>query len=240
MSAPRFFVEQAASAGALIDLAAADVRHAALVLRLQPADEVVVVSGGSAWRAQVASIDSRRATVKVLAEISAPSELPQPVTILQALPKANKMDFVIEKVVELGATRIVPVQTGRSYGGASDSKLERWRKIARAAAAQSRRLIVPEVTAAMPWDAAVQHFATVSQLLVAHESAAAGSLAHALTRDTKALSLAAGPEGSFTPTEVEIAQRHGAALVSLGPTILRTETAALAMLAAAAALRHWW
>ena len=240
MSAPRFFVEQAASVGAVIELAAGDVRHAALVLRLQPADEVVVVSNGAAWRGEVASIGSRRATVKILAEMSPRSELPQPVTILQALPKANKMDFVIEKVVELGAARIVPIQSERSYGGASDSKLERWRKIARAAAAQSRRLIVPEVTAAMPWEAAVQRFATASHLLVAHESAAAGSLAHALARAGEALSLAVGPEGSFTAAEVETARQHGAAIVSLGPTILRTETAALAMLAAAAALRGWW
>ncbi|HLW38009.1 MAG TPA: RsmE family RNA methyltransferase, partial [Candidatus Eremiobacteraceae bacterium] len=105
---------------------------------------------------------------------------------------------------------------------------------------QSRRRIVPHVEEAMTWDAALERFATQSQLLVAHEGAAAGSLARALARESAALSLAIGPEGSFTPAELDSARETGADIVSLGQTILRTETAAVALLAAVAALKKWW
>ena len=227
-------------AGARIALRPEDVRHAALVLRLQPGDEVVVIAGSRAWRATIASIANQAATVEVVAQSDEGGELPQAVAVLQAVPKGNKMDYVIEKVVELGAQRIVPVLCARSYAGVSATKLVRWRNIARSAAQQSRRRIVPHVEEAITWNAALEQFATQSQLLVAHEGAAAGSLARALARESPALSLAVGPEGSFTQAELDSARETGADIVSLGQTILRTETAAVALLAAVAALKKWW
>ncbi|MDQ6823974.1 MAG: 16S rRNA (uracil(1498)-N(3))-methyltransferase [Candidatus Eremiobacteraeota bacterium] len=239
--APRFFVDQTPVSGARVSLDPQDVRHAALVLRLRDGDPVVVVAKGKAWQAQVASIDSRAAIVVIGSEAVLPvTELPQPVIVLQAVPKSNKMDYVVEKVVELGATSIVPVQCERSYGGVSEHKVERWRKIARSAAQQSRRLSIPHVEEPITWEAALQRFAAQAQILVAHEAAAAGSLARALDKRSEALAFAIGPEGSFTQAELESARSLGADFVSLGSTVLRTETAAVAMLAAVASLKRWW
>lgn len=241
VSAARFFVAGPLSAGAQVKLHDEDVRHARLALRLQPGDAVVVVADATAWNAQIHAIDARAATVEVMSRCLEPAhELPQAVTLLQAVPKGAKMDFVIEKAVELGAAGIVPVLCTRSYADVSDAKLRRWRMLARAAAQQSRRLRIPEVAAASTWASAVERFAPGCEFLIAHEGAARGSLCAALTPSELPLTLAAGPEGGFTQQELELGIRAGAHIVSLGPTILRTETAPLAMLAAVACARGWW
>ena len=158
-------------------------------------------------------------------------ELPVKITVLQALTKGSKFDDVVEKCVELGAHRIVPVVCARSYADAGFHRLQRWRRLAKAAAQQSRRRVLPTVADVVAWGEAV---ANAQPLLVAWESAQPGSLANALERLGPApeLAIAVGPEGSFTGDELEVALAAGSTLVSLGPTILRTETAAAAMLAA--------
>lgn len=241
MSAPRFFVAGPLTIGMHVMLHEEDVRHARLALRLQPGDPVVVVADGAAWDAQLLTLGARSAAAQVTGECGEPvHELPQMVTILQAVPKGSKMDFVIEKAVELGAARIVPVLCARSYAGVSDSKLRRWRMLARAAAQQSRRLHIPEVEAASTWAAAVDRFAPGCKFLLAHADAARGSLRAALGDTQSPLTLAVGPEGGFTQDEVDAGIRAGARIVSLGPTILRTETAPLALLASVACARGWW
>lgn len=241
MTAPRFFVAGPLTIGAQVMLQDEDIRHARLALRLQPGDAVVVVADGAAWNAQLSALGARSAALEVTGECREPAhELPQTVTILQAVPKGAKMDFVIEKSVELGAARIVPVLCARSYADVSDSKLRRWRMLARAAAQQSRRLHIPEVEAASTWAAAVERFATGCTFVLAHADAARGSLRAAVGDTQSPLTLAVGPEGGFTQDEVDVGIRAGAHIVSLGPTILRTETAPLALLAAVACARGWW
>ncbi|MDQ6780968.1 MAG: 16S rRNA (uracil(1498)-N(3))-methyltransferase [Candidatus Eremiobacteraeota bacterium] len=241
MSAPRFFVAGPLAAGAAVTLQDEDLRHARLVLRLQPGDAVVVVGDGAAWDARVSALGAGCASVEVTGKCREPAhELPQTVTMLQAVPKGAKMDFVIEKAVELGAARIVPVRCARSYADLSQSKLRRWRMLARAAAQQSRRLRIPDVESASTWASAVERFAPGCEFLLAHEGAARGSLRTALGDTQLPLTLAVGPEGGFTQDELDLAVRAGARIVSLGPTILRTETAPLALLAAVACARDWW
>lgn len=242
MSAPRVFVNQPCAPGADVELDRSDARHLALVLRMKNGESITVVSDGVAWQAQLATVTGDRAAATIVERSTqSSSELPLALTVLQAIPKGMKMDDVVEKVVELGATRIVPIRCERSYGGDSEHKVERWRRIARAAARQSRRLIVPTVEQPAAFVAVVQRFAKSAQVIVTHEGAPKGSLAAALRRDaTQALAIAIGPEGSFTEEELKVARDAGAAVVSLGPTILRTETAAAATIAAVAALRGWW
>lgn len=243
MSEPRFFLEEPCAPGSEVELHEHDVRHAALVLRLKPGDEITIVSGRISWRANVLVAKGDRVTATIEAMSAQPSgELPVEITILQALPKAAKMDDVVEKAVELGAARIVPIRCERSYGGESDNKIERWRRIARAAAQQSQRLFVPVVDAPAEFNEAIARFAARAHVIVAHEQARTGTLAAALQRvdANSSLALAVGPEGSFTTQELEFAKTSGCDIVSLGPTILRTETAAAALLAAIAALRGWW
>ncbi|HLW38161.1 MAG TPA: 16S rRNA (uracil(1498)-N(3))-methyltransferase, partial [Candidatus Eremiobacteraceae bacterium] len=239
-SAPRFFVDGPLTPGEEVRLEAGDSRHAAVVLRVQPGAAIVVIANGIAWSAEVVSVNARVVSARVVTkEESQGSELPAAVSLLQAVPKGDKMEFVVEKAVELGARRIVPVECARSYGGVSAHKLERWRKIARSAAQQSHRLIVPEVEAPLAWSAALQRFAE-TPLLVAHEAAERDTLARAARATFQHVALAVGPEGSFTDEEIAQARAAGAHMVSLGPTILRTETAGLALLSAVAALQHWW
>jgi 16S rRNA (uracil1498-N3)-methyltransferase len=239
----RVFLDQACTPGEQVTLSAEDAHHLTSVLRLRPGDELVVVGAGVAWSADFVSAGTHACTVSIRERLhDGGRELPADVTILQALPKAAKMDDIVEKVTELGAAAIVGVRCERSYGGSSEHKIERWRRIARAAAAQAQRLHVPRVDG--PWDFAValERHARDTHVLVASERAPRGSLSTALA-DIPAsapLALAIGPEGSFSPAEVALARAAGARLVSLGPTILRTETAAPAALAAIAALRGWW
>jgi 16S rRNA (uracil1498-N3)-methyltransferase len=242
MSEPRVFVSHSCAPGALVELDPGDGRHLASVLRMKTGDTIAVVSAGVAWRAELLELTRRRAQAMIVGRLDERSaELPVGIAVLQATPKGTKMDDVVEKVVELGALRIVPVRCERSYGGDSGHKLERWRRIALAAAQQSRRLVVPAVDAPASFPEAIARFRTTSRVIVAHEGAPQGSLARALERvSQKPIAIAIGPEGSFTPGELEIAASAGCDIVSLGPTILRTETAAAAMIAAIAALRGWW
>jgi 16S rRNA (uracil1498-N3)-methyltransferase len=236
------FVSEDCAAGALVALDPSDERHLRSVLRIQPGDALTVVSQGKPWRAQVHALEHDRILAKILEPAAHRGELPVEIIVLQAIPKGNKIDEVIEKVTELGAARIVPIRCERSYGGDSNAKLARWRRIARAAAAQSQRLVIPQVDESSELRTAFERFSKSAQLLVAWEQAPESSLALALSRSDRgqALAIAVGPEGSFTETELDAADRLHATRVSLGPTTLRTETAAAAAIAAIAALRGYW
>jgi len=238
----RVFVDGACSPGALVTIPAQDARHLAVVLRAERGDAIVVVADGRAWQARLETLDKDAMTARVVEAVHERREFPVPLAVLQALPKGNKMDDVVEKVTELGATRIVPVRCAQSYGSDAPAKIKRWRRIARAAAAQSKRSIVPQVDDAMDLTLALTAFAKDAHVLVAWERAPLGSLASSLERADvdRALAIVVGPEGSFSHEELEEIRRLRCDLVSLGPTTLRTETAAAAAIAAVAALRSWW
>jgi 16S rRNA (uracil1498-N3)-methyltransferase len=164
------------------------------------------------------------------------------VTVLQAVTKGARFDDVVEKTVELGARRIVPVECARSYGEATEHKVERWRRIARAAAQQSRRRSLPAVEEPATWETAIARHASMMPVVVGWERSTKGSLAEVIRRcaGAVALAIAVGPEGSLTDEEIEFARCAGCSMAWLGPTILRTDTAAAAMLAAIASGCGWW
>jgi 16S rRNA (uracil1498-N3)-methyltransferase len=239
MATPRFFVSIACYAGLEIELEPDDAHHAAHVLRMAPGDRIVVVGQHAPWDAEITTLQKKR----VHARITGPSadagrELPIEITVLQALTKGAKFDDVVEKCVELGAVRIVPVRCERSYAEATPARIDRWRRIAKAAAQQSRRRVIPFVDECVSWNDAIA--LAEHPLLVAWEGAPAGSLGEALdgSANATAIAIGIGPEGSFTEGELTIAREHRCAIVSLGPTILRTETAAAALIAAIAS-RRW-
>jgi 16S rRNA (uracil1498-N3)-methyltransferase len=217
-----------------------DVRHATRVLRLRRGDAITIVSSARLWNAELVDVGARTATARITDEGKREQgELPIDVTIMQALTKGAKFDDVVEKCVELGARRIRPVICARSYAAAGQAKLARWRRIARAAAQQSRRRIIPIVDEPLAWSDALAA-EPQPRLLVAYEAAPPRSLAAALAGHAfdKPIAIAVGPEGGFSSDEIALAMKSNAALVSLGPTILRTETAAAALLAAIAS-RFW-
>lgn len=238
MSAPRFFVDGPVTTGATVALGSDDAHHASHVLRLRADAPIVVVAGGIAWDAVMAASDCKTAHI-LRPSPDAGGDIGIDVTVLQALTKGAKFDDVVEKCVELGANRIVPVRCERSESDASAHKVERWRRIARSAAQQSRRNIVPAVDDVRSFAAALS--AARSPILVASERAPRGSLVDALRAHAESTvwTIAVGPEGSFTDAELTAAENAGASFVSLGPAILRTETAAAALLAAIASARVW-
>lgn len=239
----RVFTTASCAPGLEVALDPQDARHLLRVLRMNPGDEIVVVAENDVWRATLTSLgrDAARARITAPHEGERSGELPVSVTVLQAVPKGMKMDDVVEKVVELGATAIQPIRCARSYGGDSVLKLERWQRIARAAAQQAQRRIVPSVLEPARLSDALAYARATTKVLVAYERAAPMSLAAEVRAcGDGPLSIVVGPEGSFTDEELKLAGETGAAFVSLGPTVLRTETAAAAMLSAIAALRGWW
>jgi 16S rRNA (uracil1498-N3)-methyltransferase len=243
MSTPRFFVAEPCETGHDVSLDRDDAGHAHRVLRLRAGDAVIVVREGTAWDAVLTQISGSGARALIGAARDEPGgELPAAVTLMQALTKGSKFDFVVEKAVELGVRRIIPVRCERSYADASDLKIERWRRIARAAAAQARRHYVPAIDTPVPWGQALSAWLGAPAPIVAYENAPAHTLPAALEKACGAstLAIAIGPEGGLTGDEIEAARSAGCALVSLGPTILRTETAALALMAAVAARCGWW
>ncbi|HEV2908819.1 MAG TPA: 16S rRNA (uracil(1498)-N(3))-methyltransferase [Candidatus Eremiobacteraceae bacterium] len=243
MSAPRFFVDVECAAGAQIELRHDDAHHAIEVLRMHTGDPLVIVRDGTAWDATLSDSGRGRASAQLIAPRGeSGGELPVAVTVLQAIAKGSKFDEVVEKAVELGARRIVPVVCERSYAEASSAKIERWRRIARSAAQQSRRRYLPEVGDPMTWMEALRATNVDRPTLVAYERASPGSFDAVVDRigEARSIAIAIGPEGGLTDAEVAAAKESGGALVSLGPTILRTETAAPAMLAALAARCGWW
>jgi 16S rRNA (uracil1498-N3)-methyltransferase len=243
MSAPRFFAGTECKAGDHIELRHDDAHHAIEVLRMRRGDPLVIVRDGTAWDATLSDVSRGRVQAHIITlRAETGGELPVAVSVLQAIAKGAKFDEVVEKAVELGARRIVPVMCERSYAHANSAKIDRWRRIARSAAQQSRRRYLPEVAEPTAWSDALRMSDLDRPPLVAYENAAPGSFAAAVDGigEARSIAIAIGPEGGLTDAEVAAAKESGCPLVSLGPTILRTETAAPAMLAALAARRGWW
>lgn len=194
---------------------------------------MVVDSGAQEF---VATLDVDRGNVRArLVELlpQAARESARQIVLAQAIPKGQKLDYVIEKVTELGVTRILPVRTERSVAEASENKLVRWRNIARSAAQQSGRTRVPEI------DAPVDFAAVVAEIREFDAAIFAWELARAPLRtvlagigEAQRVLLIVGPEGGFSHDEAEAAIAAGAHPVSLGPRILRTETAPLVLVTA--------
>jgi 16S rRNA (uracil1498-N3)-methyltransferase len=243
MSVPRFFVATTLRSGLDFVFEPEDAHHAASVLRLRAGDRIVAIDAAGAWTAELTAVTKKGVRARAIAPSGETSgELPVEVTVLQAIAKGSKLDDAVEKTIELGARRIVPVRCARSYADATSVKVERWRRIARAAAAQSRRRVLPHVDEPADWADAIARFAPAMPVVVAWELAPKGSIGQAVQRcrEASAIAIAVGPEGSFTDDEIQCAREAGCNFVSLGPTILRTETAAAALLAAIASGCGWW
>ena len=165
------------------------------------------------------------------------AELETGITLFQGFPKADKMEWIIQKTVELGVTRIVPVMTKRTVfkldAKKAGKKTERYQAIALAAAKQSGRGIIPEVTAPVTWKEALAMAKELDMNMIPYEEAegvAYSKEVFASIKGKKSLGIFIGPEGGFARDEVETAVAMGAKMVTLGHRILRTETAGMAVM----------
>jgi 16S rRNA (uracil1498-N3)-methyltransferase len=199
------------------------------VLRLAPGASVILLDGtGREFLAELTHFNKNGGVEgKVIEERPAPNEPRTRLTLFQALLKGEKFDYVLQKGTEIGISVFVPVLTERVIGGSSNLKLERWRKIVREAAEQTRRGLLPQVTEPVPFSEAIKLMGEAELALLAWEDEKTVGLRSVLQSLplTTSVSLLIGPEGGLTTAEAEQARAAGIPSVSLGPRILRAETA---------------
>ena len=232
---PRFFVDGPPEDGMLV-LRGENAHHAGRVLRLRPGEAVTLCDGrGTDYDCTVETVEKDAVACRVLDSHPADTEPKQRLTLYMALPKGDKMEFIVQKAVELGASEIVPYLSKNcvSRPDKTDKKVERWRKIASEAAKQCGRGVLPAVHEVLPVAEAFARAAQSETALFLYENENKTGLRDALAAGLgKTVSLMVGPEGGFTPAEAEAAKAAGRVRVSLGTRILRCETAPVAALAA--------
>ncbi len=217
-------------------LLGAQAVHLARVLRAQLGAQYDIVAGDEVWAAGITSVSEERVEFALATKIDAEPALP--LTLLLAVFKFDRMEWAIEKATELGVERILPAiarRTEKHLAEAAVARVERWRRIAQEAAKQSRRADVPVVEALAPLKNAIGEARPGLRLLLA-ENEKMVLLGDAFASvEGNAVTLAVGPEGGWTSDEEQLFATAGWQPVSLGPRILRAETAAIAGLAVASA-----
>ena len=233
----RFFVTEMTAEGNSVVLTGKNAAHAK-VLRLKEGEQVVVCDGqGREWLCAVTGNVSDVVALSVIESRDSDTEPRVAASIYMALPKADKLEHVIQKATELGAYEIVTFPTARCVSRPDEKslskKLERWQKIAESAAEQSGRGCVPKVVVLPSYKAALQRALLADKAIVFYENEHATTLHQALTADSyRTISLLSGPEGGFEEQEITQAQDAGLTVCTLGKRILRCETAPLCALSA--------
>lgn len=232
---PRFFIEGRHAGGADVTLAEEDARKIVTVLRMRSGDRVTLIDSASQQFEAILRIDGNTVRAELgQCRAAARSESRTMVSVAQAVPKGQKMDFVVEKLTELGVASIFPIYTERTIvNELGSNKLERWRRLAKTAAQQCGRAEVPRIYEPLTFRELPERFSGFDAVLLAWESARPIPLAALLPRlvaRARRVLVVIGPEGGFSHAEAEAAQRAGAQLISLGERILRTETAGIVAL----------
>ena len=231
---PRFFIDYTPQVGGAAIIEGADARHIGGALRMTTGETLTLCDGrGTDYACTVTAVEKERVTLSVDAAAPNATEPSLAVTLYMSLPKGDKMELIIQKCVELGVTAIVPVATSRCIvkldGKDAAKKQARWQKIAAEAAGQSGRGIIPVVETPITWKQALARFADEYTLLC--YEGGGQPIGQLVTPDDKAVSLVVGPEGGFDVAEVEAVTALGGKIATLGPRILRCETAPLAAIA---------
>lgn len=234
----KFFVEPEAVAGQTIRIEGKDWNHMKNVIRLKVGDEVKV-GDGSGWEylCVIEAYSEVDASLQITASYDNQTELPTYIHLYQGLPKKDKLEWIIQKSVELGVGGITPVSMKRSVvkldQKAATKKVLRWQNIADAAAKQSKRGVQPEVCMPLGLKALKEELASYDMLIVPYENADGMGYTREVLSEVKncdRIGVVIGPEGGFEPEEVELLKSIGAKVITLGKRILRTETAGLSVL----------
>jgi len=232
----RFFVTPEEMAGNSISITGENAAHAK-VLRLKAGEEVMVCDGqGNECLCRVETADGQY-TLTVVSRAASETEAGVRVSVYMALPKADKLEHVIQKATELGAYEIVTFPTARCVSRPDEKslskKLDRWQKIAASAAEQSGRGRIPQVVVLTSYDAALKRAAQCDKAIVFYENEHATTLRQALeSAPFQSVSILSGPEGGFEEWEISKAREAGLQVCTLGRRILRCETAPLCGLSA--------
>lgn len=235
----RFFVNENQILQDTICITGTDVNHIKNVLRMKPGEPILISDGQDREYTCVLEVITDDEIKAKIEDVDGPTrELPIKVTLFQALPKGDKMETVIQKMVELGVYEIVPVSTKRCIVKLDEkkavAKTKRWNSIAESAAKQSKRGIIPQVSMPMTYKTALKKAKEMDMILIPYEEAK--NMAH--TREVisnikpgMTVGVFIGPEGGFASEEVQQAIDAGAYDITLGKRILRTETAGMTIMA---------
>lgn len=234
----RFFVPAEQIYDEYAEITGDDVNHIKNVLRMEAGEKVVISGGqGTDYYCIIRDVQSECIVLDIERKEPVKTELPVRIVLFQALPKADKMEFVIQKAIELGAAEIVPVRTRRSVVRLDEKKavkkVQRWQTIAEAAAKQSGRGLIPQIHEVISFQEALRYAGELEHCLIPYElyddmRATAEVLDKVCGGDS--IGIFIGPEGGFERGEITQAMEAGVVPISLGKRILRTETAGLAIL----------
>ncbi len=234
----RFYVSPGSIRGNKIYVSTEESHHIIGVMRLSEGDAVKVFDGtGKEYNGKIESVKNKSVIIAVNRIVAAPAAPAAEISLAQAMPKKDKMDYIVEKATELGASEIIPLVSERTIVRVShdraDHKLDRWRRIAIEAAKQCGRTNLPALRTVSRFNDLLKDFHKYDGIIMPCLSEKSIPLKDALSRvkNPKKLLLMIGPEGDFTPAEIARAEENGALLVSLGGPVLRSDTAAVAALA---------
>lgn len=248
----KFFVSPEAMHANHVSIVGEDAAHIVRVLRMKPAEEILLCDAqGIDYKGVISAVRETSVDVEILQTWRCENEPPIAVTLFQGLPKGDKMEWIIQKCVELGVSEIVPVTTAFAVAKIADQKSEakklaRWNKISQEAAKQCGRGILPQVTASMNLKTAIARASAFDLVFVPYEKDAAcqdnalralieGYQAHpskdaAVPQSKPRVGFFIGPEGGFSEKELDLFLAHAIPPISLGKRILRTETAGMVVL----------
>lgn len=235
----QFFVEPGQIQGDRIIITGKDVNHIKNVLRMRCGEEISVSNGvdGKEYRCEIGELGEDEIICELRFIREEGMELPSKVYLFQGLPKADKMELIIQKAVELGVYEIIPVATKRSVVKLDEkkarSRILRWQGIAEAAAKQSKRGIIPQIQNVMSFKEAVKYSNCAKVKIIPYELSEGMEKTREIIESTKPgedIAVFVGPEGGFDKEEIEEAVGQGIIPVTLGRRILRTETAGMTVL----------
>ncbi len=234
----RFFVNSDQIEENQIHITGSDVNHIRQVLRMREGDELWVSDGEKKeYHCTVSKLEQDEVLLEILYAQEPDYELPSKIYLFQGLPKGDKMELIIQKAVELGVHEIIPVQMARCVvkldSRKAEKKRERWQEIARNAAKQSRRLMVPTIHPVLTFSEAIQYGSSLDVKLLPFELAKGMEETRQVIQKIQpgqSIGILIGPEGGFAPEEAEKAMKAGMHPITLGHRILRTETAGMTIL----------
>lgn len=235
----QFFVKPSQIRGREVRITGSDVNHIRNVLRMKPGEELAVVNGvdGREYRCGILRLEESEVVCELRFIKEDGLELPSRVHLFQGLPKGDKMEWIIQKTVELGVHEIIPVAMQRCVvkldGKKAETRRQRWQAVAEAAAKQSRRRIIPQVAEVTDFDGALRQASGMKVRLMPYELAVGMDKTKSLIEGLapgQDIAVFIGPEGGFEQSEAERAAACGVEPITLGRRILRTETAGLTVL----------
>ena len=234
----RFFIQRSMVTDGVVNVSGELVRHLIKVLRLKVGDRMILADGeGAEYEGVLASVEGERAYVRITESMPLPDVAAIPeISLLQGIPKGDRMELILQKGAELGVNRFVPLLSSRAIprltGDKAMERVRRWERIVSEAARQSRRSDIPQVGAIVSLAEALVVADQEVKLLLWEGESLRGLREVVESRPAPvSVALLVGPEGGFSPEEVAQAKAAGFIPVTLGPRILRTETAGLAVLA---------